>query len=57
MRRVVSKSRVRQKAGQYIMLSEVKVIYTGVGMGVVRVLACPDDLLALATLVWGPLSY
>ena len=33
------------------MLSEVEVIYTGVVMGVVRVLACPDHLSALATLV------
>jgi hypothetical protein len=33
------------------MLSEVEVIYTGIVMGVVRVLTCPDHLSALATLV------
>ncbi len=33
------------------MLSEIEIIYTGIVMGVVRVLACPDHLSALATLV------
>ena len=34
-----------------IMLLEVEIIYTGIVMGVVRILACPDHLSALATLV------